>query len=151
MSLDASDYAAIVAVIISVGSAIISIRLTREELSDSTFHRVIENFARIDERILENPDLRPYIYGVNHSSLSGEDRLRLDALCELILDVFEWVAHDIPTAPPVDRDPWTDYIQEVVTGSPALLEQHNQWRPLRPLLDALVQARLAADRASTGP
>ena len=144
MSLDVSDYAAILAVIISVGSAIVSIRLTRKELSDSTFHRVIENFARIDERILENPDLRPYIYGLSPKDLEPELRQRLDALCELILDVFEWVSHDIPTAPPVDRDPWTDYIQQVVTESPALREQHENWRTLRPLLDEIIQARLEA-------
>jgi hypothetical protein len=143
-SINPEVLVASLALFISIASAVTSYRATHHQLASTTFHRVIDNFARIDEKLLEHPDLWPYIYdGVEvPTDVAPAISYRLGAMCELILDVFEWVANDIPNARPVDKEPWTDFITTMVRNSPALSTRHSEWRTLRPLLDRLVNPAL---------
>lgn len=126
-----SDYIAALAVAISVAASWLayyasmkSHQTATKSHEASSYHAGTDLFLQLDLVFVEHPHVRPYFY--NGKALTEGDPYyhRVQAVAELMLDVFEWIWHRREGISDVDRQAWADYVGSMFALSPVLREYH---------------------------
>jgi hypothetical protein len=136
--MNASDYAAIGALVVSVATAIYTFYtyvLGRRALQVTTYQGATALALQMDQMFLDHPLLRPYFYDdepVLAVEADPEMHHRVLAAAEFALDIVECIWDHRKSYEDDDRESWKDWIHDVFQGSPAIrdwYEKNIEWYP----------------------
>jgi hypothetical protein len=120
------------ALMVSLGSAFYSYRLSRRAHHVNTYYGAISLFRDLDNVFISYPELRAYFYGGKQATGDDSNAMRVQAVAELVCDVFEWIWHRQEKLTGSDKGGWQAYILDTFAQSPALRHhfvQHTSWYP----------------------
>lgn len=130
--MQSSDVWTLVAIVISLLSAIYSYLLSRQAHHVSTYYGAIDLLRELDKTFLEYPDLRPYFYDGKPFDVDDPNRDRVLAAAELVLDAFEWIWYRQDKLNAKSEEGWRAYTIDTFSSSP-VLQQHylasESWYP----------------------
>ena len=138
--MESSDVLALLAIAVSLISAVYGFRLSRRAHYVSTYTGVISLFRELDRTFIEYPDLRPYFYDGKPVGVDDPNHNRVQAAAELVLDTFEWIWYRQENLNAEDEKGWQTYIAETYFSSPALQQHYTRYPSWYPGI-----ARLIAD------
>jgi hypothetical protein len=126
-----SDYIAAIAVVISIiasGLAYHASWKTHQTATrsheTSSYHAGTDLFLQLNLVFIEYPHVRPYFYDGKPLTQDDPSHHRVQAVAELMLDVFEWIWHRREGISEVDRQAWADYVASMFALSPVLRDYH---------------------------
>lgn len=132
----------IVALLVSVISAMIAWRIGMRSLRITTYRSATDLMLEVDRVFVAHPELRPYFYDDKACPPGHADYNLVEAVAELELDVLECIWDGRHNYSDDDRESWAKYIKDTLGKSPALRTMHGDpakadWYPT---LDELLTA-----------
>jgi hypothetical protein len=155
LGLGSSDMIAGLALVASLISLIASWRTAHQAARITTYTGATDLVLDIDHVFVEHPELRKYFYdGEDLSHATEDNRAKVEAIAELMLDCFEGIWDMKATYTPVDRDSWGQYILDMMSTSPVMdaMYEERAKEAWYPSLDGLKREREEGSlRAGTVP
>jgi hypothetical protein len=116
----------------------------------SVYQTVADQMMSIDRLFIDRPDLRPYFYGGKPAPAGGDERERVIATSELIVDFMDNVMMQEPNIPDYLTSAWQTYFRSIAADSPSIREfwrENRRWYDAR-MAGLLDEACLGADQAA---
>ncbi|HEU0316965.1 MAG TPA: hypothetical protein VFR49_06525 [Solirubrobacteraceae bacterium] len=138
-----SSYIAVAALLASLGSAVYTYALSRQarrSLKVTTYHDATALTLQVDRMFVDHPRLRPYFYDgapVPTGSRQPDERNRVLAAAEFLLDVLECVWDHEDEYDAQDRRAWAEWIHDTFASAPACRELYLDKRDWYPSLTKL--------------
>ncbi|WP_330460543.1 hypothetical protein OIB37_28885 [Streptomyces sp. NBC_00820] len=120
------------AVLVSVIAAWMATRVSAKTHETTSYHAGTDLFMEVNRVFVEHPEVRPYFYDGKELTEGDPNSNRVQAVAELMLDVFEWIWHRREGITEADRQAWADYVGQMFRLSPALRKYHLDhlaWHP----------------------
>lgn len=127
-----SDYIAVAAVAFSLVAGLLAYRVSAKSHKTASYHSGTDLFLQLDLVFIEHPHVRPYFYSGKPLSEDDPHFHQVQAVAELMLDVFEWIWHRREGITNVDRKAWSAYVGQMFALSPVLRQYHLDhlaWHP----------------------
>jgi hypothetical protein len=110
----------IVALLVSVISAVIAWRIGMRSLRITTYRSATDLMLEVDRVFVAHPKLPPYFYENRVCPPRHADYNLVEAVAELQLDVLECIWDGRDNYSDDDRESWKKYIEATLDKSPAL-------------------------------
>jgi hypothetical protein len=88
----------------------------------SVISQVYGELHHVHHTFIENPELRPHFFHGKHIGLKDKDYMKARSVAEMYLDIFEQIFIMRPYAPRKLRPYFDEYVRDMLSGSPFLLE-----------------------------
>jgi hypothetical protein len=130
----------ILALVVALISTVLAFKTDNRSIEIDTYNRATELFLKLNEIFIHHSQLRPFFYDGRELAKAQdvEERERVLAVAEMVLDIFDWVGHECEGASDTDRESWEAFIRATFTTSPVLVEYHENHRDWHPVLDEVL-------------
>ena len=133
-----SDFFALFAVLVSVGSALLAWQIGRHSLRITTYRSATDLMLEVDRIFVEHPHLRTYFHDGQICPADHADYNLVQAVAELELDVLECIWDSRDRYNKADQESWAKYILGVLE-TPAIKlmyedPDNTDWYPTLDLL-----------------
>jgi hypothetical protein len=145
-----ADYLSIFALLVSFASLAISIYFAKRGNENSAYDRATDLFLEIDRVFIEHPEVRLYFYGNQDLQPGDPIAPKVEAVAELILDVFEWIWRRQRELSLKDQEGWRRYILERLDSSTALCDYYKKNSEWYPIVERILRERLGTPQQKAG-
>ena len=109
------------------------VRHLKASVQSSTYQRIYEQMIAIDRFFIDNPTLKPYIYGSESPATKNPIEVdKLDSVAEMMIDYFDSVYHQQECMPENTFPQFLRFMKDTCTTSPLLkqfLRCRRDWYP----------------------
>ncbi|MEV4639954.1 hypothetical protein AB0J80_21660 [Actinoplanes sp. NPDC049548] len=145
--MNGSDVLAALALLVSCVSAWVAYRATTNSRALAAYDRSTDLFLKVNDALISHPEVRPYFYDNKPLDETDPAKPLVEAVAELILDVFEWIWYRGGLSPR-NYVGWREYIIEMVDKSDVLCAYHTKNPQWHPAVDNLLKSRPRPPRDS---
>jgi hypothetical protein len=138
--IDPSTIVTILALIVALISTVVAFKTDHRSIEIDTYNRATELFLKLNEIFIDHSKLRPFFYDGRslEDAADPEERERVLAVAEMVLDIFDWVGHECEGASDIDRESWESFIRATFLTSPVLVDYHRVHPDWHPVLEELL-------------